>query len=244
MLSNTAVLPSRLLQMSPNFKSTDTRSEAMPSNPRIVFNFAILSDIYDGLTVATGKNVVLPAESVKNAGKGNMTGVMTFADGGSLRFTVIIDEADITEGFNVTHLSPGPSDANYTYVFMSYPCGIFDGVEYRFHSRPEEFPDVEANVLINGVSLQEINKKNMSRYSFAEFPGSSVDRHKVPVTILCQGNTVTLLIHTGWLSEYTGGKDFTITVTKGFAFTNNGVRYYVSRDKTFVRSHSAFKEVK
>ncbi|MBO4869967.1 MAG: tyrosine-protein phosphatase [Clostridia bacterium] len=191
-----------------------------------------------------GKSVTLPAEAVKSAGKGNLAGVMTFADGGSLRFTVIIDEADITDGFNVTHLSPGPSDANYTYVFMSYPCGIFDGVEYHFHSRPDEFPDVEANVLINGVSLQEINKKNMSRYSFAEFPGSSVDRHKVPVSILCQGNTVTLLIHTGWLSEYTGGKDFTITVTKDFAFTNNGVRYYVSRDKTFVRSRSAFKEVK
>ena len=125
---------------------------------------------------------------------------------------------------------------------MSYPNSIFEGIEYHFHSRQNEFPAVEENILINGVSLKELNAQNMSAYTFYEFPGNSVDRHKVPVTILCQGGNLTLLIHTGWLSKYTGKNGFTITITKDFEFTNNGVRYYVSRDKTYISKNSSFSE--
>ncbi len=194
--------------------------------------------------VQDGKNITIPEADVKAIGKGSFAGTVTFEDGNHLNFRIMIDEADITEGLSVTHSVAGPSGTYYTYVFMSYPYGIFDGIEYHFHSRQNEFPDVEANILINGVSIKELNQQDMSRYTFSEFPGSSVDRHKVPITILCQDNTVSLLIHTGWLSEYLKGKEMQITITKDFSFTNNGVRYYVCKDKTFLRSKTSFKEIK
>ncbi len=192
----------------------------------------------------TGKKITLPEQALGTVGKGEFDGTVKFTDGGSLGFGVIIDEADITDDLNVTHRISGGTGSNYTYVFLSYTKDIFEGIEYHFHSRPADFPSVEANILINGVSLEELNKQSMSKYTFSEFPGSSVDRHKVPVTLLCQGDTVSLLIHTGWLSQYLGGKKLNVTVTKDFEFTNNGIRYYITRDKSYDNKNSGFTEIK
>ncbi len=189
-----------------------------------------------------GKNITVPEETLKNMGKGSFICTVAFKDGGSLQFSVIIDEADISDGIKVTHISQGPGSDYYSYVFISYPYGIFDGIEYHLHSRPEEFPYAEENVLINGASIKELNGQSISKYTFAEFPGNSMDRYKVPVTMLCQGNTVTLLIHTGWLDKYKGGGELNITIKDGFEFTYNGIRYYMSKDKTFVSSGSVFRE--
>ncbi|MBR4256807.1 MAG: hypothetical protein IKQ18_06535, partial [Clostridia bacterium] len=189
-----------------------------------------------------GKKITLYEDGIKTAGTGNLTGTLNFKDGNKVRFGILIDEVNITEDSKITHRINGPSDPYYTYVFLSYPNDIFEGIEYHFHSRPDEFPDVESNILINGVSVKELNKRDMSRYTFSEFPGNSMDRYKVPVTLLCQGNNVTLLIHTGWLADYLNGRQMTVTLKNGFEFTNNGIRYYIDRDKTYVNSNSTFNE--
>ena len=190
------------------------------------------------------KKITLNDTGLKSAGKGSLTGIVTFEDGHTVKFNVIIDELDITDGFDVTCMHEGTANSYYTYVFLNYAYNIFDGIEYHFHSRPAEFPDVEENILINGVSIKELNTQDMSKYTFTEYPGSSIDRYRVPVSILCQGNTVTLLVHTGWLNAYLNGKKAEITIKKDFEFTNNGIRYYINRDKTYKADVTSYIEVK
>ena len=189
-----------------------------------------------------GKKITVSGDGMNSAGKGELEGAVRFKDGGSLKFSVIIDEADITDGLAVTQYMAGPSAAYYSYIYLSYPANIFDGAEYHFHSRPSEFPNIEANILINGVSLLELNKQDMSKYTFSEFPGSSVAHHKSPVTILCQGSNAILLIHTGWYKDYFGNKRPNITIKQDFEFENAGVRYYITRGKTYVNSNSSYTE--
>ena len=189
------------------------------------------------------KLLTVSGEDLKNVGKGSLTGAVTFKDGNSLKFHIIIDEEDITDGFRVMYKSGGSADSYYTYIMLSYPYKIFDNVEYHFHSRPEEFPHVEENILINGVSIKELNRQDMSKYTFSEFPGSSgMERYKVPVTAQCQGNTVMLMIHTGWLAKYAPDGDLNVTLKKELEFDNAGVHYYMSRDKSYKNVSTSFYE--
>ncbi len=192
----------------------------------------------------SGKKITVSEQSLKSIGKGSHKGSVVTKDGKTLIFNIIVDELDITEDFNVIYRAGGEAGPTYyTYIYMTFPYRIFDGIEYHFHSRPEEFPQVESNILLNGVSLKELNKLSMSAYKFSESPGNSVQRHQVPVTILCQNHTVTLLIHTGWLADYFKGADLTVTIKKEFEFDNKGVHYYITRDKIYENTHKAFKEV-
>jgi len=191
-----------------------------------------------------GKNVVLSESGLKEAGKGSVKGVMTFEDGISIKFNVIIDELDITQDFKAAYVSEGPDSTYYTYVFLTYPYAIFDGVEYHFYSRPQEFPDVAENILLNGVSVKELNQQSLKGYTFAEFPGSSMEKYQIPVNILCSGANLTLLIHTGWYRQFAGDKGLDIKIKQYFEFTNKGVRYYITRDKEYSTKTSGFREVK
>ena len=173
--------------------------------------------------------ITLSADSLKNLAEGSHKGEVVFADGNKAEFTLNVNFQDLTGDLQVSSTS---ISGDYTRIDIIANGPVFDGINYHFRTRRSTlYPHVEPHILINGVSVAELNDNtDMSSYTWNTAPGSTDTRHQVPVSSYSTGNTMTLLCHTSWLENYLDGKEMIITLEKGFSYTYGGLTYKILTD--------------
>lgn len=179
-----------------------------------------------------GRVLTVAPDALKALADGVHTGCVVFGDGGQTAFSLNVNFVDLTGDLQVTGME---SHGDYTFVYVKASEPVFDGVDYHFHTRRDStFPDVEPHILINGQLVMTLNATvDLSGRTWTSSPGSTDARHRVPVSILSNGDTMKLLIRADWLEEYLAGEELTITLQAGLSFTTDGGTYRVLSDVTY-----------
>lgn len=201
----------------------------------------------DGVSVPftqNGKKLTVDASSLAGLTDGPHSCRLTFENGAKAFFKLHINYVDLTDEIWIDSTT---KSGCYTNIVIRTKTPAFDGIDYHFHTKSgTDFPEVENHIAVNGRTLADLNaNENMSGYNFTSSPGSTDARHRVPVSVYAEGNSIKLLVHTQWFFDYAtrdGGSydQYTVTVKPGLTFENAGITYRVSSNIKFVYKNGVY----
>ncbi len=147
---------------------------------------------------------------------------------------------DITDSITVTEwLNPN----EFFYAYLNFPAEAFP-LDIGYHifdsDNGTQYHYIKDYITINGKTVAEINAEtDVSGYVFESFPASAGAPYNVPVLLRgkSSASTMEIMIHKSYFETLDG---VSIGVKEGMYFNNNGTKYVVSSDVSYVKDGSAW----
>ena len=120
----------------------------------------------------------------------------------------------------VTYLSLGEN------VIPDIGYGIIDQSAYKY---------AQESIAINGRTVKDINADaslGAADWTYTVFPSASMAAYKLPIIIYVNKGVMEIKLHSELIK--TLGNKVEVTAKTGLYFENNGVRYEVTQDRSFV----------
>ncbi len=109
--------------------------------------------------------------------------------------------------------------------------GDIASVGYYFSEQKANYPNVTANLFVNGKSVAQINEEYDGSYTYTEFPATVGRAYQDPVYLFADNGVIWVKIAKEYLKTLPA--DFEITFGGAFGYTLNGKDYTPGRAVTF-----------
>lgn len=118
------------------------------------------------------------------------------------------------------------------YTSLSFGEGVLPEFDDPYNAMFDDYSYIQEYIALNGVSVKQINETtDTSSYVFNVFPSNQIERYRVPIILLQDGDTLTVKVHTTYLA--TLGDEITLEVAAGLRINNTGKIYKTNEDVKF-----------